>query len=330
MKVWIIDEEFNTHNLEKELIRHHLPDADIIETGYDTASTMERYGNEVAGILAQIYVRIDSQTISRMPNLRAISVYGGGFNNIDVQAATVKKVIVSRVPDYCNHEVTEYVLAWILRFAKRLDTFTEKAKAGGWGATVVSDAPMDGWTAEKIQQVPQRVSGSTLLIIGYGKIGRMLAGKASALGMQVLAYDPYIHEATTGATLIPSLDEGLAKADFISIHALLTNETRGMINAENFRKMKRTAFVINCARGEIVNETDLIQAVKNRAIRGAALDVVADEPPDKSREIFHTPGIAVTPHIAYLSEASLRELKTRATKNLLMALEGERPPDAVN
>jgi phosphoglycerate dehydrogenase-like enzyme len=264
-----------------------------------------------------------------MPNLRAISVYGGGFNNINVQAATSKKVIVSRVPGYCDHEVTEYVLACILRFARRLDMFAEKTKTGGWGATVVSDAAMDDWTTENIEQVPQRVCGSTLFIIGYGKIGRMLARKASALGMKVLAYDPYVKE-TEGADHVSSLDEGLAKADFISIHALLTNETQNMINAEKFRKMKRTAFLINSSRGEIINERDLIEAVKNKTIRGAALDVVPEEPPDLSREVFHTPGIAVTPHVAYLSEISLRELKSRATKNLLMALKGERPPDAVN
>jgi phosphoglycerate dehydrogenase-like enzyme len=329
MKVWIIDEEFNSHELEKALIRSESPGTGIIETGYDLTSALEKYGTEITGILAQIYAKIDSRTMNQMPNLRAISVYGGGFNNIDVQTATSRKIIVSRVPDYCNHEVTEYVLAWILRFARRLDMFAEKAKTGGWGATVVSDAPMDDWATEKIEQVPQRVSGSTLLIIGYGKIGRMLARKASALGMKVLAYDPYVKE-TEGADLVPSLNEGLAKADFISIHALLTNETRNMIDEEKFRKMKRTAFLINCSRGEITNERDLIEAVKSKTIRGAALDVVAEEPPDQSREVFHTPGIVVTPHVAYLSETSLRELKSRATKNLLMALKGERPPDAVN
>ena len=329
MKVWIIDEEFNSHETEKAIIRSESPGTGIIETGYDLANTLNKNGTEIAGILAQIYAKIDSRTMSQMPNLRAISVYGGGFNNVDVQAATSKKVIVSRVPDYCNHEVTEYVLASILSFAKRLDMFAEKAKSGGWGAMVVSDAAMDDWTTENIEQVPQRVSGSTLLIIGYGKIGRILASKASALGMKVLAYDPYAKE-TEGADLVSSLDEGLARADFISIHALLTNETRNMINAEKIRKMKRTAFLVNSSRGEIINERDLIEAVKSKTIRGASLDVVAEEPPDQSREIFHTPGIVVTPHVAYLSEVSLRELKTRATKNLLLALKGERPPDAVN
>lgn len=329
MKVLIIDEEFNSHEREKELIRRRLPDTGIIETGYDTAGTLDKHAKELVGILAQIYVKIDSQIMDRMPNLRAISVYGGGFNNIDVQAATSRKVIVTRVPDYCNHEVTEYVLSCILRFAKRFDMFTEAVKGGGWGAGVVSDAPMDDWNSEKVERVPQRVNGSTLLIIGYGKIGRLLSRKAATLGMKVLAYDPYVDTATD-ATLVSSLDEGLAKADFVSIHALLTDETRGMINAERLRKMKRTAFLINSSRGEIINEVDLIEAVNNKTIRGASLDVVSNEPPDKSRGILHTPGIAVTPHIAYLSEASLRELKTRATNNLLTALKGDRPQDAVN
>jgi len=329
MKVWIIDEEFNSHETEKALIRSESPNTGIIETGYDLANTLARYATEITGILAQIYAKIDSRIIDRMPNLKAISVYGGGFNNIDVQAATSRKIIVSRVPDYCNHEVTEYVLACILRYAKRLDTFKDKATSGIWGAATVSGASMDEWTTDKIEEVPQRVSGSTLLIIGYGKIGRMLARKASGLGMRVLAYDPYVKEAE-GAELISSIDEGLQQADFISIHALLTNETRNMISAEKFRKMRKTAFLINSSRGEIVNESDLVEAVNNKTIRGAALDVVADEPPDQSRPVFHTPGIVVTPHVAYLSEASMRELKTRATKNMLMALKGERPPDAVN
>jgi phosphoglycerate dehydrogenase-like enzyme len=103
-----------------------------------------------------------------------------------------------------------------------------------------------------------------------------------------------------------------------------------MISAEKFRKMKRTALLINSSRGEIVNEKDLIDAVRSKKIRGAALDVVTEEPPDQTREVFHTPGIIVTPHVAYLSEVSLRELKSRATKNLLQALKGEKPADAVN
>jgi phosphoglycerate dehydrogenase-like enzyme len=238
-------------------------------------------------------------------------------------------VIVTRVPDYCNHEITEYVLACILRFAKRLDTFSEKVKSGRWGAGIFSELSFDERRSEKLQDLPQRVSGSSLLIIGYGKMGRMLAKKASALGMKVFAYDPYARE-TEGADILADLDEGLAKADFISIHAQLTDETRNMINAEKFRKMKRTAFLINSSRGEIINERDLIEAVKNGAIRGAALDVVAGEPPDQSREIFHTPGISVNPHVAYISEMSLRELRNRATRNMLLALKSERPVDAVN
>jgi phosphoglycerate dehydrogenase-like enzyme len=289
-------------------------------------STLDKYASEVAGILAQIYTKIDSQTMERMPNLRAISVYGGGYNNIDVRTATLRKVIVTRVPDYCNHEVTEYVLACILQHAKKLDIFREQAKAGRWGAMAVSNAPMDEWTTDKIEQIPQRVSGSTLLIIGYGKIGRMLTEKASCLGMKVLVYDPYVEDADS----LHSLDEGLTKADFVSINALLTNETRNMIGAKEFRKMKKTAFLINSSRGEIIDERELIEAVKNRTIRGAALDVVAGEPPDDSREVFHTPGIFITPHVAYISEVSFRELKNRATKNMILTLKGERPPDAVN
>ncbi len=207
--------------------------------------------------------------------------------------------------------------------------FTEKAKTGIWGAAAVSNAPMDDWTTEKIAEVPQRLSGSTLLIVGYGKIGRMLAHKASALGMKVIAYDPYVKK-SEDANLASSLDEGLAQADFISIHALLTDETRNMIGEQEFRKMKKTAFLVNTSRGEIVKESDLVEAVENKMVRGAALDVVAGEPPDQTRAVFHTPGIIVTPHVAYISERSMRELKTRATKNLLLALKGKKSEDAVN
>jgi phosphoglycerate dehydrogenase-like enzyme len=325
----MIDEEFNGHETEKTLIRSEFPDAGIIETGYDKASTLDRYSSEITGILAQIYAKIDSQTINDLPNLKGISVYGAAFNNVDVQAATAKKVIVTRVPDYCNHEVTEYVLACLLRYAKRLDMLAEKARTGTWGATAVSNTSMDSWRTETIAEVPQRVSGSTLFIVGYGKIGRVLAQKASALGMKVIAYDPYVKK-TDDTNLVSNLDEGLAQADFISIHALLTDETRNMIGEQEFRKMKKTAFLINASRGEIVNEGYLVEAVRTKMIRGAALDVVADEPPDESRPVFHTPGIIVTPHVAYISEASMRELKTRATKNLLLALKGEKSKDAVN
>jgi D-3-phosphoglycerate dehydrogenase len=329
MKVWLIDEEFNSHDVERTLINQELPELEIIESGYNLTEVLEKHGSQVTGILAQIYAKIDNKTMSRLPRLRAISVYGGGFNNVDVEFANSRKIIVTRVPDYCNHEVTEYVLANILKFAKRLDTLALRAKSGRWGAAVLSELPIDEWNSEKLQDLPQKVSGSTLLIIGYGKIGKMLAKKAEGLGMKVLAYDPYA-ENYEGAEMMGDIDEGLARADFVSIHALLTNETRGMLDAKRLRKMKRTAFLINSARGEIVNEKDLIEAVKNKTIRGAALDVLEGEPADLSREIFETPGILVTPHIAYISETSVQELKNRATTNLILALKGERPEDAVN
>jgi len=329
MKVWIIDQSYAGHGIEKALIGSKMPEVSILETGYDISSTLAKYGSEVVGILAQIFMKIDAQIMKQMPNLRTISVYGGGYDNIDVQAATARKIIVTRVPDYCNDEVTEYVLASILRFAKRLDTFSGTAGTGRWGARAISDEPMDNWTTEKVEQLPQRVKGSTLLIIGYGKMGRVLAKKAAGLGMKILAYDPYVKEAED-ATLLSSLDEGLAQADFISIHAILTNETRNMIGAEQFRKMKRTAFLINSSRGEVINEKDLIEAVKNKLIRGAALDVVAEEPPDPSREILHTPRILVNPHVGYVSAVSLRELRNRATENMLLAIKGQKPADSVN
>jgi len=329
MRVWIVDESYNGHGIEKAIIRKEMPDAGVLETGYNISDTLTKYGPEVVGVLAQIYLKIDAKIMDRMPNLKGISVYGGGYDRIDVQAATARKIIVTRVPDYCNHEVTEYVLASILRFAKRLDAFTGKLAPERWGAKAISDEPMDNWTTEKVEQLPQRVNGSTLLIIGYGKMGRMLAKKATALGMKVLAYDPYVKEAED-ATLLSTLDEGLPQADFISIHAILTDETRNMIRAEQLRKMKRTAYLINSSRGEVINEKDLIEAVKNKLIRGAALDVVAEEPPAGSREILHTPRILVNPHVGYISEMSLNELRSRATKNLLLALKGEKPADAVN
>ena len=330
MRVWIIDLDYSTHEIERAIIRSELPDATILDTGYDISDTLTKYGSEVAGILAQIYASIDAETMDRMPNLKAISVYGGGFDKIDVKAATERKIIVTRVPDYCNHEVTEFVLAAILRFAKRLDALSEQATTTGrWGTFVISDKPMDKWSTDEVEQLPQRVSGSTLFIIGYGKIGRMLAKKAKALGMKVLAYDPYVKEAEDAA-LVPNLDDGLAQADFVSIHAILTNETHNMIRTEQLRKMKRTAFLINASRGEVINEKDLIEAVNNKLIRGAAVDVVAQEPPDPARQILHTRGILVSPHIAYGSITALHELRNRATKNMLLAIKGQKSPDAVN
>lgn len=328
-KIMIIDEEFNQHSVEKSLIQSSLKDVDVLELDYSNTQIAKHRG-ETIGILSQIDFPVDRKFLTGFKKLRAISVYGGGYNNVDIDTANSMGVKVSRSPNYCNHEVAEYVIAMILNFAKKFDYLNERARGGYWGARAVSDLPIDQWNHEGMEYLPQRVDGSVLLIIGYGKIGKLVGRKAMGLGLNVIFYDPYVQAPAGGGVEKVELVEGLSRADFIVITASLNSSSVSLLNSGNISYAKRTAYIINAARGKIIEEKALITALENRIIRGAALDVFSDEPLPSDHPFFKMENVFVTPHAIYISDRSIRELKVLAANNLLSMLRGEIPEGCVN
>jgi phosphoglycerate dehydrogenase-like enzyme len=318
--IWIIDEEWPDYEDEKALLTAAFPDCQISYSNYDCMNDLNDFGYQADAIICQVYAHITAKIISKLEKCKIISLFGGGFDRIDVKAAAEKNIPVTFVPGYCTEDLADYVMAGIYHFNKNVTSYSETIKKGLWGAQAVP-VPVN------------RIGASRLLIIGVGRIGSAVAKKAKALGMDLLGYDPYVSAdkmAELGVRKV-ALDEGLELADFVSLNPKYYEETDSLLSMTQFKKMKPTACIINTSRGRVMVEKDLIRAVKEGVIGGAMLDVVADEPPKPDDEIFNVPNIIVTPHISYISRQSYQELKQRAAGNVVKALRGEQLTDlAIN
>lgn len=322
MLFWIIDEEWPDYEVETAILKERYPDCEIRFSKNDYAADLEAFGYKADAVIAQVYVYIPKEVIERLENCKCIALFGGGFDRVDVAFARTKGISVTNVQGYCAEDLADYVMAGIYHFGKKLDFYAEGMDQKLWGAQAVK--PQNGDI--------RRISTNILLIIGFGRIGREVAQKAKSLGIEVIAYDPYVSAekmAEFGVTKT-DWDEGMKKADFISVNAKLYEETEGLIKYADFEKMKSSAYLINTARGKIIIEEDMIRAVNEGQIAGAVVDVISNEPPAGNEAIFSCKNIVVTPHVSYISEESYTELKRRAATNAVCMLDGGRPGDVVN
>jgi len=317
--IWIIDEEWSNYELEKEVLLESFPESQIKFSSNDYEKDLESFGFLATAIICQISVVMGRQTIERLQNCKIISVYGAGYDKVDTVTAKEMGIVVANVPGYCAEDVSDYVMACMYHFNKKIPDYASKVTDNPWGAMA---AP----------KLIHRMNSLNLMIIGLGRIGTLLAKKAQAVGVKVTCYDPYVEEGTANQLGIQKveLSEGLQKADFVSLNAKLCEETRGLMNYERFCEMNSEAYFINASRGGTVVQKDLIRAVREQKISGAALDVIETEPPKKDDEILHTPNILVTPHISYLSEDSLKELQRTAAENIVQYLMGKKLYSIVN
>ncbi len=264
------------------------------------------------------YVQIDSDIIEAMTKCRSISKFGIGVNNIDVRCATEKGIRVMNVPDYCIEEVSDTVLAMFLSLSRGTPFFWKNVQEGRW--------TRDGY------DFVRRIRGKTVSFLGFGNIARRAAEKIRPFGVRILAYDPFLSEekaAACGAQLV-GMDEALREADYVSLNLPLNEETAGSINADIFRRMKKTAFIINTARGGLINEDDLCEAILSGEIAGAGLDVICDEHYDPNNRLFSLPNTIITPHTAYYSPESELELRAKAFDDVIAVLEGKEPKYQLN
>ena len=317
--IWIIDEEWPDYDIEKQMLEEAFPGCEIRFSGNDYQKDLEDFGKDADAIVSQIYVYIPKETIEKLNQCKIIAVYGGGYDRVDYPFAKTRGIPVTNVQGYCAEDLADYVMAAIYGTNKQLKGFDEKIEKGVWGAMA-------------IDRQPRRISSSTLHIIGFGTIGRVVGTKAKALGMKVTAYDPYVDKETVSSYGVEKVDweEGLRNADFVSLNPIYNKDTDSLVSYEAFRLMKPTATLINTSRGRVVNEPDLVRAVKEGLIAGAVVDVIAHEPPDGSEEVLHCPGIVVTPHVSYISVESFADLKQKAVGNVIKALTGQQPNDVVN
>jgi D-3-phosphoglycerate dehydrogenase len=270
-----------------------------------------------ADALLTTYAKITGDMIRQMKNCRIISRFGIGVDNVDIPVATGKGIVVTRVPDYCLDEVSEHAMALLLALARKIPFANSRTHAGTWKMSEV---------------VPiHRLRGTVLGLVAFGQIPQLVAPKAKAFGMRVVTYDPFVPDDVLSRCAVERVDfDELVKiSDFISIHTPLMPATHHLFNADVFSRMKPGAYLINTARGPIIDEAALAQALDMQQIAGAALDVMEKEPPGSSA-LFGRPNVIVTPHTSFYSEESLVDLQTKASEEVVRVLTGQTPRNPVN
>lgn len=263
------------------------------------------------------YAKITVEMIRQMTRCRIIARFGIGVDNVDIAAATDAGIVVTRVPDYCVDEVSDHTMALLLALVRKIPLANSLVHAGRWGMPAV--API------------HRLRGTVLGLVGFGRIPQLVAPEAKAFGIKVVAYDPYVSESVTHASGVEPMNFArlLKISDYVSIHTPLAPETQHLFSADVFAQMKPTAYLINTARGPIVDEVALAHALDAGQIAGAALDVLSSEPPSAS-PLFGRSNVILTPHMSFYSEESLIELQRRAAEEVVRVLTGHMPRNPVN
>ena len=236
------------------------------------------------GLIVRSETKVTAELLDDANGLRVIGRAGVGVDNIDVSAATIRGIVVMNAPDGNTITTAEHTVAMLVSQARSIPQASSSLKAGRW---------------DRKKFIGVELQGKTLGIVGLGRIGRVVASRARAMGMQIVAYDPFIapEQARDLEIELAALDEVFARADFLTVHTPLTSETRGLIDREALSKMKQGARIINCARGGLVDEDALYEAIANGSIAGAALDVFNEEPPPPDHKLLQLDQVIVTPHL---------------------------------
>lgn len=279
-----------------------------------------QHSRDKDAILSLLTDMIDSEVMDSCPNVKVISNYAVGFDNIDVAAASKRGIVVTNTPGVLTETVADFAWALLMASARRVteaDRFTRAGKWKTWGPTLLCGTD---------------VFGKTLGIIGAGRIGSSVARRATGFKMRVLYTDMIRREdleKETGARFV-GLEELLAESDFVTLHVSLTDKTHHLIGERELGKMKRTAMLINTSRGPVVDQEALYRALKSKVIAGAALDVFEEEPVQASNPLLKLDNLVVAPHISSASIETREKMAIIAAQNLLDALSGNRPKFIVN
>jgi D-3-phosphoglycerate dehydrogenase len=279
------------------------------------------FAKDADAIITASEVKITGRVMDSIPNLKIITCLSVGFDNVDLEAATERGIIVTNVPDYCSNEVADHAMSLILALARRLFTLDRKLREGKW--------------ADKIPATVKISSLSTLLLglVAFGRIARRVAVRAQPFGFKVAAYDPYVQRwdfELLKVERIGSLRELMEVADVVSVHLPLNAETRHLIGEREIAAMKPTAFFVNTGRGGTVDQLALCHALRKKSIAGAALDAYEEEPPSPSDPLFELDNVVLTPHVAAYSEHSWVQVRVDAATAVADFLSGRRPQFVVN
>jgi D-3-phosphoglycerate dehydrogenase len=313
--VVITDHPWPSVDIERDVLANagiRLVDADGV-----SERELLAYVADAEGIMT-CFAPVTQAVIDAAPRLRVIGRIGVGVDNIDVAAATARSIPVTNVPAYCIDEVAEHTLALLLSLRRRLADHDRRLRSGHWGLDPAR--PL------------HRLAGQTLGVLGLGRIGTAVARAAQGFDMQIIACTEFPGAEALARIGIEAvtLSELASRADVVSIHLPLTDQTRGIVNAEFLAAMKPDAMLINVARGEIVDHDALVTALAAGTIGGAGLDVFAQEPLADDDPLLGSPNTVLTPHVAFYSEESLRDLARLASENVAAVLRDLPPASIVN
>ncbi|MFP3916154.1 MAG: C-terminal binding protein [Actinomycetota bacterium] len=309
-KVVVSDQVFPTVDTERSLLSEI--DAELVVAEGSVADVLEVAAD--ADAILNTYLPWSAESISALERCRIIARYGIGVDNVDLEAARRAGIVVTNVPDYSVEEVGVHALGLLLAALRKIPWADRKVREGTWGI-------------DEFRPI-RRLSELTVGLLGFGRIGRQLASGLEAMGGRVIVHDPYLDPSPELPELVdlPSL---LSRSDIISVHAPLTPQTRGIIDAEAIGQMREGAILVNTSRGPLVQLDAVTTALREGRLAAAALDVFDQEPLDPAR-IEGVPNLVATPHMAFYSEEALAESQRKAATQVVKVLKGQEPDYQVN
>lgn len=311
-KVLFSDYEYHSVEIEENLIRERIPNVEFIYAQCRTEEKVIQVAKDVDAIINQ-YAPLSRKVIENLTDCKVIARYGVGYNTIDVPAATERNITVCNVTDYCLDEVSDHAMALLLSLARKITFLNNKVKDGLWDY--------------KIGTPIFKIRGQEIGLLSLGNIAQKVAKKAQAFGLKVIAYDPFIPVRIAKELDVELVDfeELFRRSDYISVHTPLNENTRAIVGEEQFKWMKKEAFIINTSRGPIIDEKALINALKNNEIAGAGLDVLEIEPIKKDNPLLNMEQVILNPHVAWHSKEAEKELRRKTAQNVADVLQGKEP-----
>ena len=292
--------------------------AELVLAPDGSEDTLASLAGDVDGILT-CFEKVTDKVVRAAEKCVVIGRYGVGVDNIAVDTATELGIAVTYVPDYCVDEVSDHVMALLMAWNRRIVLFDNATKTKGWGS-------------EGLAMRIMRLRGKTLGVVGFGRIGRAVCAKSLAFGFRVLASDPFLSADVVsqhGARLV-DLPVLLRESDFVTLHSPLIPETRNMIGKRELAQMKPEAFLINAARGALIDEDALYDALTSGQIAGAGVDVLVDVDPPLDHRLVQLNNVIVTPHTAFFSQEAVLELEERAAGEVARVFQGQMPDNLIN
>lgn len=309
--------EENGCSLEREVLDQI---ADIVEVDGSSVSKFVEAARDVDALIITWGIKIDQRLIAALEKCVVIGVGSVGVDMIDVDAATSAGIVVTNVPDVCIEEVADHTMMLLLGCARRVRMMDKVLRSGTWfeGRRVLAQVP--------------RLLGQTLGLISFGNIASAVARRAKGFGMHVIAHDPYVTELKLTAEGVEpvGMDDLLERSDYVSVHPGLNDTTRGMLSTREFQQMKNSAVIINCGRGQTIDEAALSKALADGEIAAAGLDVLEKEPPKKDNPLLQMDNVILTPHVASASTRMRPETRRRVGREVALVLSGKWPMSCVN